>query len=337
MSRSGRAILLGAAGALAWRVAHVLVWGRDPLVFSDGLAYHLQAIDLANGLGWVDSIKAHYMQGLHQTAQHPPLFTLVLFTVTRTGRALGLGSSDATVVHQLTCAVLSTAGVVVIGFTARRLAGERAGIVAAVIAAVLPQLWVNDALVMSESLVVLTTALVLLTVVRYVDEPTTRRAALLGLALGAAMLARSEAALLVAAVGVPIAIARGDATRRACATRAAMVVIVAGVVVAPWVVRNLTTFDRPELLSENLDSVLAGANCPSTYYGTGLGSWDFACNAANLPAGDESVQGAELRRRGLSYVHHHTSRVPVVVAARLGRVLELYRPMSDRNDAGRPS
>jgi len=60
-------------------------------------------------------------------------------------------------------------------FLARRVAGVRVGLVAAALAAVYPALWIRDAQVMSESLVVLTTALFLLAVVAYLDAPGVRR------------------------------------------------------------------------------------------------------------------------------------------------------------------
>ena len=105
--------LAGIAGlALGWRAVYVLVWGRDQLVFGDGLFYHLQGRTLADGFGFIEPIGLGYLQGEHATAKHPPLFSLLLFAVTRSGRALGLGASDSALVHQLTCAVISTAAVV---------------------------------------------------------------------------------------------------------------------------------------------------------------------------------------------------------------------------------
>jgi hypothetical protein len=103
-------------------------------------------------------------------------------------------------------------------------------------------------------------------------------------------------------------------------------VLAAAVVTGPWVIRNLTTFDRPVFLSDNLDSVTAGANCRDAYHGAYLGSWYWNCNTGNLPPGDESVQGAAKRARGLDYARTHLTRLPVVVAAREARTLDLFRP-----------
>jgi hypothetical protein len=98
-------------------------------------------------------------------------------------------------------------------------------------------------------------------------------------------------------------------------------------VISPWVTRNLVTFDRPIFLASNLDSVIAGANCHDAYYGRAVGSWIGGCNIGNLPKGDESVQGATLRERGLNYAHSHTTRLPLVVAARVGRAWDVFNPL----------
>jgi hypothetical protein len=102
--------------------------------------------------------------------------------------------------------------------------------------------------------------------------------------------------------------------------------LTATVVMAPWVARNLTTFDRPVFLADNSDSVIAGANCADTYSGPDIGSWYWNCNAAHLPRGDQSVESAALRTRGLNYAGAHLSRLPVVVAARVGRTWDVFRP-----------
>lgn len=341
--RRGWSLAAIAGLALAWRVVYVLVWRHDPLVFGDGLAFHLQAIDLADGLGFTDPIKYHFLAGLHPSAAHPPLFSLVLFAVTRTGRALGLGSFDTTLVHQLTCAAISSIAVVVIGLIGHMLGGARAGLIAAGLAAAYPPLWVSDALVMSESLFVLTIALALLAYYRFHEHPSWRTAAACGVAIGAAALTRPEAAFLVPLLGIPFVVGRSDRSRRSNQSRwrrggaIALVAIVAATVCAPWVVRNLVTFHRPVLLSENVDSVIAGANCEPTYYGHKIGSWDVTCHTLPVPVGDESDMGAVLRHRGQEYARQHLGRLPLVAAARLGRTFLVFKPLANKTDAGRPA
>lgn len=70
-------------------------------------------------------------------------------------------------------------------------------------------------------------------------------------------------------------------------------------VVAPWTLRNLTTFNETVPISTNSEEVLFYANCPESYSGPLIGYWSFNCQeqvrqerlAAGLPAdppGDES-------------------------------------------------
>jgi 4-amino-4-deoxy-L-arabinose transferase-like glycosyltransferase len=335
MSRSTRRVLLIGLGALVWRIVYVVVWGDDPLPFGDGLYYHLQAVTLADGHGFLEPIGIAFLHGFEATAKHPPLYALVLASVTRVGRALHLGHSDATIVHQVASAFLSSAGVVAIGLAARRVAGSRAAVAAALLAAVYPALWVNDALVMSESIVVLTTALFLLAVFAYLDRPSMGRAVGVGATIGLAVLARSEALALVLVVVVPLVLARRAMPRRVRFSQLAVALGVTALLLMPWIVRNFTAFDQPVFLTTNLDSVFAGANCSRTYSGPEMGGWDITCNASKLSPGDESVVGQELRRRGLNYIHHHPGRVPVVVAARIGRTFEVFRPLDDDTDEGR--
>jgi 4-amino-4-deoxy-L-arabinose transferase-like glycosyltransferase len=328
--------LAGIAGlALVWRIVYVLVWGHDPLIFGDGLYYHLQANALADGRGFIDPIKFAYLQGAHPSAAHPPLFSLVLFAVTRGGRALGFGSFDTTLVHQLTCAAVSTIAVVVVGLVACRVGGARVGLIAAALAAVYPPLWTSDALVMSESLYVLTIALVLLAFYALFERPAYWRAAVCGLAIGAATLTRSEGLLLLPILGIPLLRSRFDRSVGRRFVTLGIVAIVTALICAPWVVRNVRTFHRSVALSENIDSVVAGANCATTYHGSRIGSWDVTCNPVPQLNGDESDLGAAQLERGLKYAKQHAQRVPLVVAARVGRTFLVFQPLADSVESGR--
>jgi hypothetical protein len=98
-------------------------------------------------------------------------------------------------------------------------------------------------------------------------------------------------------------------------------------VLAPWTIRNLATFDTPFLISTNGQAIFAGANCHQTYYTDQIGAWVLRCYGP-VPPGDESEQALEYRHRGLEYLRHHSGRLPVVAAARLGRLWDVYKPWS---------
>jgi hypothetical protein len=84
---------------------------------------------------------------------------------------------------------------------------------------------------------------------------------------------------------------------------------------------------------------LLGANCPGTYSGPLLGGWSITCAIAVYTHGDESVQSAVDQHAAISYAEHHGGRLPVVVAARIGRLWDFFEPFqmaSDDVNEGRP-
>lgn len=306
--------LLGIAGVgLAVRLAYgFLLVGDDPLL-GDGLEFHLLANNLADGHGYAQPFLL--ADGIDvPTADKPPLYPLVL-------AALSVLGGTGWEAHQVTGALIGTGTVVAIGLLARGLGDARAGLVAAALAALHPALVAADGSLRSESLYALAIALSLLATWRLLARPGPARAAALGAIVGAAALTRGEALLLVALLLVPAAWAAGGARARHVAIGCAA----AALVLAPWLVRCWIAFDRPVLVSTNVGGLLAGANCADTYSGPLLGQWSFDC----LPPArhrNEALEAARQRDLGLDYAWEHRTRVPVVVAARVGRTWELFRP-----------
>src|SRR5690606_6081338 len=123
-------------------------------------------------------------------------------------------------------------------------------------------------------------------------------------------------------------------------------------VLAPWVVRNLTTWDEPVLLSTGAGFVVEISNCDATYSGRFLGYWSEECDrdhtwpvqaeitpdmtpeevaaaeqAARIEsARQEPVVEQRKREEGLRYVRDHLGEVPKVVLARWGRMWDVWRP-----------
>ena len=91
-------------------------------------------------------------------------------------------------------------------------------------------------------------------------------------------------------------------------------------------VYNLSRFDEPVWLSSQLEPTLAGANCVDTYRGPGLGFTSTTCLRDIEFDAEESRTARLLRSRTADFVGDNLDRVPVVVAARVGRVLGVYRP-----------
>src|SRR3954449_2909879 len=195
--------------AFAVRVAYALI-ADVPSGFGDDVWFNAVANGLVHGRGFSDPFSSivggHAVFGTAGapivTAFHPPLFPALLAIPS----AVGLDSYTA---HQIIGCALGAGTVFVIGLTGRELAGERAGLAAALIAALFLPLVTREALLMSESLYGLLIAWALFAALRLRERRTTRRALALGAAIGLAALTRQEALLLVPFLALPIALRRG--------------------------------------------------------------------------------------------------------------------------------
>ncbi len=269
-------LIITAIGA-AWRLGYLIVAKLgEPLLLNDSLYFSIQAGRNSEG-DW-------FREGLTSLpgAEHGPLTSLYL-------TPWSIGSGNNVGWQRFAMTLLGIATVAVIGLVGRRLGGARVGLVAAGIAAVYPNLWVNDSLVMSESLALLLVALALLVALDLDRRPALWRAALLGVIVGMATLTRSELGLL--AVGFA-----GLAWWRAAGfpRRVLLGLLVLGttvLTVVPWVAYNATQFDRTVLLSTNDGTTLLGANCDSTYYGD-IGGWDITLPVAGAERGHHRRLGA---------------------------------------------
>jgi hypothetical protein len=82
-----------------------------------------------------------------------------------------------------------------------------------------------------------------------------------------------------------------------------------------------------QLLSNGDGGALLGANCRETYYGSGVGGWNLACSERGVTRGDASDDDVSSRRLAFRYMADHVGRLPVVMAARVGRTWSVYRPL----------
>jgi 4-amino-4-deoxy-L-arabinose transferase-like glycosyltransferase len=314
--------LLGFAVRLAYALAADL-----PKGIGDDLWYHEVALGLFER-GFSDPFVSIGSGGDIQlgtggeeipTAFHAPLFPWLLAAVSELG-------ADSYRAHQVVAAALGTGTVAIAGLIGRRLGGDRLGLLAAAAAAVYLPLAINDSFVMSESLYGLLVAATLLLVLRLRERPSGARALALGAVLGLAALTRTEA-LFLAALLAPLVWTAGERRARNLALVAAGI----AVLVLPWCVRNSLVFDRPVGIVTGAGSIVAGANTDSTYHGRLLGAWDplgpYETASGRTPGRDEPEQSERWRREAGEYVGDHLGRLPVVVAARVGRTWSLY-PLS---------
>ncbi len=325
--RLGLAVI-GAVGALS----RLVIWfakRNTQLLLNDSLYYSVQAADLARGDLYREPFSALAGQS-YPGAEHPPL--------TSTLMAVASWFDDAVRWQRLVTTLAGIATVVLIGLLGRAIGGRRIGLIAAAVAVVYPNLWMNDGLVMSESISVLMVVVVLLATHRaleHSDSPSpgsaaprvTGRVVWCGVAVGLATLARSELVLLIPMTAALLAGGLWRSDRRVALGRAAVVVAVAVATLAPWVGFNLARFERPVLLTTNDGTTLAGSYCRDVFSGPSLGGWSLLCLSDDPQDGlrKEPSERSEYRRGvALRYATSHAGELPKVIAARLGRTIDVY-------------
>jgi 4-amino-4-deoxy-L-arabinose transferase-like glycosyltransferase len=314
-------IVVAAAGL---RVVYVLTVTRHDTHFYDAAYYELEAVSLVNGEGFTDPFAKIRDPDATPgpSAEHAPLTSLVLVPA-----ALVDDRDARELLMRFTMVLIGLGTVIVVALLARALGGDIAGLVAAGIAALDPNLWMNDGLIMSESLCVLVVSAILLVTYRVLRGASWRWILVLGALCGLLALVRAELAVFTVALAVPAVwiggARRGQDTSQRVG-RAFACVALAVVVVAPWVGYNFSRFDKPTFVSTNDGLTMLAANCDPTYYGSRIGTGDITCADAHRPKGDPSVVNASLRSRALRYVGDHAERYPLVVAARIGRLWSVF-------------
>src|SRR5215510_8635547 len=161
--RFGAWLAVIAVGGLAVRLIYLFGWRNPWPVIGDPYYYHHGANLLADGEGYVHPFR-FLLEGVRMPgADHPPGYLTVLAGFSLLGMRSFLW-------HQVVSCFLGVGGVVAMGLAGRRIAGERVGLIVAVMTALSPNIFLFDAMVLSETLVVSTTAIVLLTAYRWWDR-----------------------------------------------------------------------------------------------------------------------------------------------------------------------
>jgi len=320
-------------GGLALRVAYVWIYRRDTAYGGDPLYFHLGANLLASGHGFINPY-AFARHRVVQAADHPPLYLVYLSIFSRFGVRSITG-------HLLASTLLGAASIAVAGLAGREIGsrrpdgGARLGLLGALAVAVYPNTFRYDGMLLSESMVILTVLVTVWLAYRYWHHPTRWRMAAVGAMVGLAALSRSELVLFVPLLVLPLALLTPDASRRRRLRRSVVGVAATVLVLAPWVAFNLARFDHTVLLSENIGGTLATSNCQQVYQGELIGYWYYPCGQAILDAhhiGPYAFNGAADRDQfngALTYIKAHKGRVPVVMAARVGRITGLFRPRQE--------
>lgn len=308
MPRAAWAALL--VGAVL-RLAYWLTKFGQPLLLNDSWYYSGQAKQIASGV-WFRELFSD-----QPGAEHGPLTSLLIAPVSH-----GAHWQDW---QRLVTVITGCVTVWLVARLALAIAGTSVAVIAAWLAAMYPNLWMNDGLVMSESVSMMLVAACLLLAHRASTDRRPWTLAAVGAALGLAVLARSELALLVPLVGAWLLMVGrrpGEHWKGAV-----LAMGVAAGVVAPWVAFNLARFESPVLLTTNDGTTLLGANCPQTYWGDTVGGWTIECVVADpeyRPDEEPSVRSSRQWDLATEFIGSHPGSIPKVVAARIGRTLDLY-------------
>jgi hypothetical protein len=304
-----------AAGGFVLRAVFALAVAPESLNHEgDPRFFHLAANLLADGHGYIAPLPFLDSGSVIPSTEHPPLWSALLAVFSVAG-ARGYEA------HELVACAVGAATVVCAGVLGRRVGGERAGLLAGAAVALYPVFIAMDGSLMSEPPYALAIAVTLILAFRFIDRPTARRAAALGLAIGLATLVRGEAIALLVVLLVPVVLQVPRERRKlvGIALAAALVTI------APWSVRNSLTMHHPVLVSTEDGPVIAGANCDLTYHGRDVGYWHSACLAPDSDR-NQAFRSARLRGQGVDYAREHIGRLPLVEGVRLLRTFGVWQP-----------
>jgi hypothetical protein len=145
---------------------------------------------------------------------------------------------------------------------------------------------------------------------------------------------RPEALVLFAAMVTPLVLTRFRLAWSQRFVHLAVAAVIPIAAFAPWVIYNLGRYEEPVLLSTGAGQTLQAGNCEFTYAGTNFGYYDLRCIQPPViedPEGDPSERDGEFQEAAISYMSENRGRLPAVMAARVGRVWHVYRPIQSLN------
>ncbi len=359
--RRSRHFLLILLVAATVRVSYVMVVKAGPCVLkiksvvvgvyhsectgeNDQVNYNTTANVLARGGGFAGPAPSHL-----PLAEHPPMTTVVLGGVSFAFDHLPLswvadetrfplGTIERTHVreHRMFLALLGTVNVGLITLIVFRSRGLRTALIAGWISATYPFLWVNDGVIMSETIAIFLVSLIALALLSKGHGASKHSRWMVGVLCGFLALTRAELAL-IAPLTVVASVWSSDASRRRLMTmvRNAMPIVLGmAIVVTPWIVYNNARFERRVTLSTNDGITFAGSYCQPSFHGTLTGLWipSPPClftsdQLAALGPVDASVISGFYKRKGLDYLKANASQLPRVALTRVARLWNLYRPL----------
>ena len=257
------------------------------------------------------------------SAYHPPGQVVLLSAL----RLVGLNTPQS---ERYALCMLGSATIVVTAMLVRRLVSPRAGLFAGLLVAIYPPIWINDRMLMSETMFLLAFSLVLWFAYAAMRTFTARNIIGLSLAIGVAASARPESMLLYGLIALPVVLARSELSWKRRLRMLGLVALVPVMLFTPWVVYNQRRFHAFVPMSTGFGPTLLAGNCSTTYYGPFKGYYSLRCNSPNhgapTPQLDEVVDDRNTRDAAFAYMRTHLKRLPMVVALREARIWGIYDP-----------
>lgn len=310
------------------RIATLLTIAPTRTDGGDPLFYHVTANLLARGRGFPEPLNFIAFERWIPSALHGPAYPVVLSISSRLG-----GSTYFD--HKVLSILIGTAVVALSMLLAYRVAPAHlrtaAVLISGILAAAYPNLWLVDSVLFPEGLMALFTLGIVVACYKWWTTPCLRTAVLIGCLLAASALTRGEGLLLAVLLVAPLFLS----ARKISLKRRVLQLMAAGmatvILLAPWTIRNARSFETFVPLSTNGNELFVYANCPPVYEGKFLGFWLFQCQEdlraeTGEPSGDEAEKALYWRARGLEFARDHAADLPRVIAARVGRQWDVFRP-----------
>ena len=216
-----------------------------------------------------------------------------------------------------------------VGYAGREMIGRRVGLIAALLAAIYPNVFSHDGFLQSESMAIFTMTFTVWMAYRYWHRPSGWNAVWVATGCSLAAMTRSELVLLLPLLFLPLVLRTRAVDMRRRVKWLGVGAIAATIVMGPWIGFNLTRFDKPVLLSDNLGYTMLTASCDTTYYGASIGYWDYECAAPtydriDAARNDRSVNEGKFRDAALDYISAHKGRFALVTLVRWARYAGIW-------------
>ncbi len=294
---------------------------------SDAADFDRHALSLVEGDGYPEALEV--LGGPGPSAFRPPLYPLVLAPVyavvdTDDASARWLGA-------RLEQALIGTAIVGLIALIALQLWGRRTALVAGAIAGVYPPLIQAGTSLLTEPLFIAMVLAAIAAVLRYrLSDPRLCWLAVAGACAGFAALTRGNGLAVVVALAFGAWDVRPRLSLRSLA-RPALLAVCAGLVIAPWTIRNAIELDAFVPVTDQAGIAIGGQynDVAKVNDWSWVGPWGvpaFADLYEGEPLGEVEL-GRQLTDRGFDYALDNPGAVVSVAFNNTLRLLSLHDPI----------